>query len=297
MRYAVAMEFRSALSFPRGFAMRLTALVSGALAAALLAGCNDSTAPRDTTPPVAPRGLRSVTGDHTAYLSWLDNTESDVAGYRVYMSECARGPGCPYAALGATDEARFTVSGLANGETRFFAVTAVDYAGNESELSGDISLEDVFDTPRPEGFDAGLNNYLDTDVASGWDFSVYSPRAWNHVETDMFFGELNGEFKMFVPDFGTDIQDAGFATTLDAVDWAPEIGWSPSGSVELIPGHCYVVWTRDNHFAKFRVTSLTAALVTFDWAYQVDPGNPELKARPAREEGSTRRPIQWARAQ
>lgn len=277
--------------------MRLTVLFSAVLATALLAGCKDTTAPRDVTPPTSPRGLRSVTGDHTAYLSWIDNPEHDVVAYRVYQSDCARGPGCPYEQIGATDIPEFTVSGLANGQTVFFAVTAVDAAGNESELSGDVTLEDVFDTPRPEGWNAQVLNYLDVDAGSGWDFSVYSPRAWNDPATDMFFGELNGEFKMFVPDFGTDIQDAGFANSLDAVDWAPEDGWSPSGSVELIPGHCYIVWTRDNHFAKFRVRSLSAAQVTFDWAYQIDPGNPELKARPAREEGNTRRPLLWAKAQ
>jgi len=34
-------------------------------------------------------------------------------------------------------------------------------------------------------------------------------------------------------------------------------------------------------------------VVQFDWAYQVAPGNPELRARPAREEGSGPRPITW----
>jgi hypothetical protein len=47
---------------------------------------------------------------------------------------------------------------------------------------------------------------------------------------------------MFVPDLNRIIQDAGFRTTLDA--WtSPDHGWSPSGSVELIAGHCYIVWT------------------------------------------------------
>jgi hypothetical protein len=49
----------------------------------------------------------------------------------------------------------------------------------------------------------------------------------------------------------------------------------------LIPGHCYLVWTRDNHYAKFRVTGLSPTVVSFDWAYQTDPGNPELHARRA----------------
>jgi len=41
-------------------------------------------------------------------------------------------------------------------------------------------------------------------------------------------------------------------------------------------GHSYYVFTRDNHFAKFRVTSLTDTAVHLDWAYQTDPGNPQL---------------------
>src|SRR5262249_13977282 len=62
----------------------------------LLAGCHDdSVSPRDVNPPAAPRGVVSVTGDGTVYLSWLANTESDLAGYRVYEAPCATGSSCP----------------------------------------------------------------------------------------------------------------------------------------------------------------------------------------------------------
>lgn len=271
--------------------MRFLVLVAGLGVMLALGGCDDSTSP-DTTPPAPPQAVYSVTGDQEVFLSWVDNTERDLAGYRVYRSECAGGSGCPYFLVGTTQGTTFTVTGLTNGITRYYAVAAFDRSGNESELSED----NVFDTPRPEGFGAGVNNYLDNEVGSGWDFSAYSARNWDHAETDMFFGEQNGEFRMFVPDFQTDIQDAGFASNLDAVDWAPAEGWSPSGSVELIEGHCYVVWTRTDHYAKFRVRTLTATHVVFDWAYQVDPGNQELRARPVRDEGSSgRRPIVWPR--
>lgn len=73
----------------------------------------------------------------------------------------------------------------------------------------------------------------------------------------------------------TDIQDAGYLA-LDDVDWAPEEGWAPDGEVPLTEGHCYIVWTWDNHFAKFRVASVAPDRVMIDWAYQVDEGNPEL---------------------
>lgn len=277
----------------RGTWMLLIATVVG------LSGCRDETAPRDLNPPAAPRGFYSVTGDNTVYLSWLENTESDVAGYRIYESSCASGPGCPYTRIGSTDgrsATDFTVTGLTNGVTKYYAVAAVDFAGNE----GDLSYENVFDTPRPEGFGARISDYLTSPAVSGWDLSAASVRPWDDASTDIFYGDNGSVAQMFVPDLQTDIQDAGYASSLDAVDFAPSSGWSPTGSVELIVGHCYVVWTRDNHYAKFRVTRFVPQpsgppRVEFDWAYQVDSGNPELKARPAREEGAGRRPIAWVR--
>lgn len=262
-------------------------------AVGVLSGCrNDPTSPRDLNPPAAPRGLYSVTGDHTVELNWLDNTERDVAGYRIYMAPCATGPGCPYERIGSTDGTTFTVSGLTNGVTGYYAVAAFDYAGNES----DLTYETIFDTPRPAGFDAQLTSYVTTPSVGGWDFSAARVRAWNDPATDIYYGHSGTTLLMFGRDDATsqtDIQDAGYATTLDAVDFAPNGGWSPTGTAELIEGHCYVVWTRDNHFAKFRVTRLIAQssgppVVEFDWAYQVDTGNPELRARPVRQAGAVR---------
>jgi hypothetical protein len=263
--------------------------------AVLLAGCDDNTTSvRDVTPPAAPRGVRTITGDQEVFIDWLANTEPDVAGYFVYAGSCASGS-CAQR-VGATTGTSLVVTGLANGVTRYFSVTAYDRAGHESDLSYEI----VYDTPRPEGFGRVLSNYLDTSAGTGYDFSQYTTRAWDDTLTDMYFGYNGTFYQMFVPDFQTDIQDAGYATTLDAVDWAPASGWSPTGTVELIVGHCYVVWTRDDHFAKFRVTDLrpgasgSPARVTFDWAYQVAQGNPELRARKAKTGGWQPRPIAWA---
>lgn len=254
------------------------------------AGCDDSTAPRDRTAPAAPRGLRSVTGDRQVTLSWLGNTEPDLNRYAVYATAPGIGAAGPYDLVLTTTSTQAVVTALTNGVTRFYAVSAVDHAGNQS----DLSYEDVFDTPRPAGFGAQLGNYLDSTAGAGWDFSAGVALASNAPATDMFYGYNGSIAQVFVPDFGTDIQDAGYATSLDAVDYAPDAGWSPTGSVEVIPGHCYVVWTRDNHFAKFRVISVTTGSVAFDWAYQTDTGNRELKARPTREAGKPR-PIVWIR--
>jgi len=265
-------------------------------AVGVLGGCrNDPTGPRDLNPPAAPRGLYTVTGDQTVELNWLENTERDVAGYRIYLAPCASGSACPYERIGSTGGTTFTADGLANGVTRYYAVAAYDFAGNES----DLTYETIFDTPRPAGVGARLSSYVSAPSGGGWDFSVARVRAWDDPATDVYYGHSGTTLLMFGRDDATsqtDIQDAGYATTLDAVDFAPNGGWSPTGTAELIQGHCYVVWTRDNHYAKFRVTRLIAQpsgppVVEFDWAYQVDTGNPELRARPVRQAGVVRPPV------
>ena len=277
--------------------MRMAIPILVMLAALGLAGCDDttsSTAPRDITPPAAPRGLFSVTGDGQARLSWLANTESDLAGYRIYEAACASGTNCPFDRVGTTSATQFTVSGLANGVTRFYAVAAVDRAGNESALTP----EDVFDTPRPAGSGV-INNFVNTSAGAGWDFSAFAAKSSADPTVDMFFGDNGSVAQMFAKDLNTDIQDAGYATSLDAVDFSPvgaNAGWSPTGTAELIPGHIYIVWTRDDHYAKFRVTGLSSNSVSFDWAYQTAVANPELHARRAHHEGvAAIRPVTWIR--
>jgi hypothetical protein len=274
--------------------LRRWLLAMGAIA--MLSGC-DEDEPRDVYPPAAPRGLRSVTGDGEARLSWLGNTESDVAGYRIYMGPCANGPDCPYDRIGVTSGTMF-VAPLANGETQYFAVAAYDRSGNESALS----KEDVFDTPRPAGFGLGLTDYVAAPATSGYDFSAYSVVPFDSPNADIVFGYDGTVYRMFAPFADTDLQDAGYTASLDDVDFAPgEYGWSNNGTVELIERHSYVVrigYPLQTHYAKFRVVSLSAgpARAVLDWAYQTDPFNPELRARPGKQESAReRRPIAWLR--
>ena len=267
----------------------------------LLGGCSEkTTAP--SIPPAAPRGLFSITGDNEVTLIWLANTEADVVGYRIYQSPCGE-PDCPYTRVAAlpapagAEYVEYVVTGLANGETRFFAVAAV----NRANAEGDLTYANVFDTPRPAGTGLVLDNYLADGTNIGYDFSAFARTSIIDPPADIFFGyyvDTTGFIhqQIFVPDYSTDIQDAGYVSSLDAVDFAPESGWSPSGTVEAVAGHAYVVWTRDNHYAKFRVTAVGPTQVMLDWAYQIDPGNRELKAGPAAGEGaSQRRPIVWLR--
>jgi hypothetical protein len=240
-----------------------------------LAGCgsDDPVVVHDVVPPAPPRALYSVTGDGSVTLHWVRNDEPDLAGYRVYISPAYTGP---YTALGTVATTNYVVGGLPNGVTSYFAVAAYDAAGNES----DLSTENVYDTPRPAGTNVILQpTSSEPGGIAGYDFSAQALRLSGDPATDVFF-EVSGATRLMVArDLNTDVQDAGY-NDLDNLDWAPDAGWSPTGTVELAVGHSYYVWTRDNHYAKFRVTALTGAQVRFDWAYQIDPGNPQLARHP-----------------
>lgn len=284
--------------------MRKVIPILVAAAALGVAGCNDnSTAPRDTTPPAAPRGLISITGDGSVKLSWLANTEGDLAGYRVYESTCASGPNCPYNRIGATEATQFMATGLTNGVTRYFAVSAVDASGNES----DLSYNDDPDTPRPAGSTA-LNNSFNGTAGAGWDFSAFAKVDASDPSADIYYWNDGRIAEMFatsvrvqtVPDtlyINNEIQDAGYAP-LDTVNTSPagnDAGWSPTGTVELIPGHNYIVWTWDDHYAKFHVTGISSTTVSLDWAYQTDQGNTQLRARRTHLPTNSPRRVTWLR--
>jgi fibronectin type 3 domain-containing protein len=81
--------------------------------------------------------LRASTAG-TATLTWNANAESDVAGYKVYQGTGSGTYGAPLSTLPKTATS-FTATGLQNGTTYFFVITAYDTAGNESTYSNEVS--------------------------------------------------------------------------------------------------------------------------------------------------------------
>jgi hypothetical protein len=269
--------------------MRRFELSAGSLALLILlslAGCDDSTGPsRDSMPPAAPRGLTSVTGDRAVYLAWYPNGEADIDGYRVYRNDQPSGVYDRIGWVPANHRAEFTDYEVSNGRTYWYAVSAVDFGGNESEFSP----EEVFDTPRPEGFGVALRNYYANPDRSSYDFYAENIGAGRVTSYDDPHADIafvrDGDTGSWMygledpPGSGiyVEIQDMGYAASLDEISWAPADGWSPRAAAELITGHAYIVWTRDDHYAKFRVVDLRPDDVVFDWAYQTAQGNQELR--------------------
>jgi len=73
---------------------------------------------------------------YLAVVSWDPNTESDLAGYKVYVGTASRVYGVPVD-VGTTTS--FKVINLLKGQTYYFAITAYDTEGNESAYSNEVS--------------------------------------------------------------------------------------------------------------------------------------------------------------
>lgn len=242
----------------------------------VLSGCEHVHDNYDNTPPSAPRNVTALTGDNRVDLYWDDNPEHDLAGYNVYYSYSYDGK---YTLIGSTKNNHFVDADAKNGTTYYYAVAAYDFNGNESDLSQDV----VYDTPRPEGFNQSIFDYNTTPNNGGYSFAKYMIVPYNDKEVDFFFENYNGKLYLDVWASEADIQDMGATNDIYDITTAPNGGWipvKPNDNIkyaEAIPGHTYVVWTIDNHYAKVRIKSVTPQRMVFDWAYQLVAGNKELK--------------------
>ena len=254
---------------------------AAALGALLLvtAGCNyHETAPIDE-PPMAPSGLYSITGDGEVALYWYQNLEPDLREYALYTSSEEFGV---YTLDGTTTETFYTFY-LQNGETKYLAVAAIDFAGNES----DLSREAVWDTPRPEGYNLKVYAlFYDSSQTNfgrcGVDFSDYDNsmvQALDNPSNDIYIDNFEGVVYLNAFDTDTDVALFGATEALSDVDYIDpdSIDWAEEGYEPLIEDYSYIIWTYDNHFATVRVKEVFPDRVILDWAYQTDIGNPQLK--------------------
>jgi hypothetical protein len=242
-------------------------------------GCHDWIHELDLNPPLPPTGLRTATGDNFIELFWNANREPDVAGYNIYVSSNYDGR---YDFIGTSGRTYYADERARNGSVYYYAVTALDDAGNESDLSRDVA----YDIPRPEGYDVMLASYQAMPGAAGYDFSAYAVVPYDGKAADMYYEYFNSVAYMNVGT-DTDIQDVGATQSILEIGTAPSSGWSVTHDVRLMVGHTYVIWTWDDHYAKFRVKTLSPGRVVFDWAYQLIPSNPLLKRPAAASRGDT----------
>ncbi|MBS0178929.1 MAG: fibronectin type III domain-containing protein [Nitrospira sp.] len=90
--------------------------------------------PVQTTPSASTSSPKTA----SATVSWNANTESDLAGYRIYVGTRSGS----YGVVGpfeVTNSTSFTIPNLPTGTTYYFAVSAFDKSGNESAKSVEVS--------------------------------------------------------------------------------------------------------------------------------------------------------------
>lgn len=241
--------------------------------------------------PTAPQGVTSITGDNSVTVVWDGLYDVDVYEYVVYRSD---EPIENYSPIGYVDPYprpsnnvySFTDNTADNGYTFYYAVAAVDSAGQSSELS----WENVFDTPRPDGEVVLYANAVAPNL-SGFEFVTHERVPDTSYYADVYVDSIGGVFYLNAGNldyiYGW-IQDVGSAYYFNNfIGYAPTDGWSDLGYVELIEGHSYVVYTYDYHYALMTVVSINASgSVTFEWAYQTQEDNPELSPGP--DDGNSR---------
>jgi VCBS repeat-containing protein len=132
----------------------------------------------DTTPPAEPTGLVAIADDGSVTLNWDDNGEPNLASYTVYRKETTGS----YTAI-ATNVSLSTYvdSGLTNGTSYYYVVTAVDFEGNESANDNEL-----FATPQVPISLVDVSFGTNNDGLSGFTTSTPNPaqEAWSIVEPD-----------------------------------------------------------------------------------------------------------------
>lgn len=274
----------------------------------LLAACSDDddvNGPGVT--PETPSSLSSTSLDEAIALVWSDNpfqADPDIFGnYRVYSTtydidndEC----GSDWAVEGTTVAPEFLVGALANGVPRCFSVTAVSVDGLESNRSPVRG-----DTPRPDSRNVVLAAAPTTPTGSGF-------RFWDDLDGDGatqadelglvrsatspdidFFVDRDGNGDLFLTPVrsGTGVEyydESDPVEDLTSIDFAQDRsgqGGYRTTAIEAIPGFGYVFeMDGGDGFVRYgavRIQHVGTTFLILDWAFQTDPGNPELIVRAA----------------
>jgi hypothetical protein len=263
----------------------------------LLVACNDDDGNGPGVTPEAPTSLSSTTLDGSIALVWSDNpfrADPDIFGnYRIYSTsydidtdEC----GSDWLVEGTTVAPEFLVGALANGVPRCFSVTAVSVDGFESDRS---PLRG--DTPRPDSRNVALSAAPTTTSGSGFRFwdddgdgstepgELGLVRNANAPDIDFFVDrDENGDLFLTPVRAGTGVEfynENDPVEDLTSIDFAEDLEYRTSG-IRALPGFGYVFETDGGdgfvRYGAVRVLHVGTTFLIMDWAFQIDPGNPEL---------------------
>lgn len=243
----------------------------------------------------APASLTSTTLDNAIELAWSDDSyQSNPAQFRQYAvwsagydldaGVCLE----PWSIEGTTVAPRFLVAAVSNSIPRCFRVNGEALDGGVTDYSpirydtprygsGVLELRAAQVAPQSAGFTFWRD--LDGDQRTirtelGWVGSEADP------DIDLALDLADGELWL------TPVRDGvrilawpTLVTSLADIDLAPANGYG-RGSVAAVAGSGYVVEMDGpdgfRRYGALRVIGQGASFIYFEFAYQGDPGNPEL---------------------
>lgn len=245
----------------------------------------------------APLSLTSTSLDGAIALSWSDNAyTTDPQGFKIYRVYSAGYDldqglcGATWSLEGSSVAPEFIAGALTNGTPRCFGVSAISIEGFESLWSPVRS-----DTPRPDARNIVVYARQFSIPGSGF-------RFWRDLDSDGRSDPneigLVGSGNALDIDFSVERDVAGtlFLTPvrtgtgviaygsipvedLTNIDYAPDVNY-PTGGLSAVPGWGYVFeMDGGDGFSRYgavRVTHVGQDFLILDWAFQTDPGNPEL---------------------
>jgi hypothetical protein len=165
----------------------------------------------------APTGLSFLPLNGQAFLTW--NTVLGATGFNVKRSTTSGGP---YTLVGSTAARTFTSTGLTNGTTYFFVVSATaGGSGCESANSAQVAVTPVF---CPGVFCDNFETDVAGTMAVGWTRVGGSAGDWSVVNQGTQFFAQNGATSL--------TPRAVFASSASGAPWSGAI--SISADVELL---------------------------------------------------------------
>ena len=134
----------SGLTNPYIFALAVSPAMGGS-SAKLFAGTDAGGVFIGTMPanfaPSTPQNLIAAAGNNQLTLKWNKNTETDFLRYRIYRSTSPNPTIKVDSTTGGITDTIKVITGLTNGITYYFRITAVNSAGMESGYSNEVSMK------------------------------------------------------------------------------------------------------------------------------------------------------------
>jgi hypothetical protein len=135
----------------------------------------------DGLAPSTPAGLVATPGNQKVILTWQANSEDDLNTYKIYGDTIAN-PSALISTISAGTET-YIHTGIANGLTYYYKITAVDTANNESNKSSVVNSL-VHSNQTQYSLNLSASNYIELKSSFGFSTSKLSFMVWVKSDWD-----------------------------------------------------------------------------------------------------------------